>query len=239
MKGIRRIVELPAESNAPIIAPRLHFGRSRREIGTRTRLTERQVKSMSRSENVNLIQDGSAAQVPPRARPEFPQEAVTSSGTTPAGAKNSADNEGSRLVPRVQAKRADVERYLQVVGVRRRRMVTVTIFAAAISTLLTALAAIWGQELAEFFTGNFGPDAKSWWRILCALAAVSSLTATVATQLQTSKNYDERIARAQGTMATLEALEVAISLGHINRNEATGQYLKIIEGASFIHHPAG
>ena len=71
--------------------------------------------------------------------------------------------------------------------------------------------------------------------MLCALAAGCSLTAGVATQLQTSKNYEERIAQAQGIMAALEALEVAISLGHLNQNEAIGQYLKIIEGTSFMH----
>jgi ABC-type anion transport system duplicated permease subunit len=154
--------------------------------------------------------------VPPKARP------------------NSGDHEGNGLVPRVRAKRAEVERYLLVVGVRRRRLVTVTIFAAAISTLLTALAALWGQQLARLFADIFG-TATDGWRMLCALAAACSLTAGVATQLQTSKNYEERIAQAQGIMASLEALEVAITLGHLNQNEATGQYLKIIEGTSFMH----
>jgi ABC-type anion transport system duplicated permease subunit len=154
--------------------------------------------------------------VPPKARP------------------NSGDHEGNGLVQRVRAKRAEVERYLLVVGVRRRRLVTVTIFAAAISTLLTALAALWGQQLARLFADIFGTTTDGW-RMLCALAAACSLTAGVATQLQTSKNYEERIAQAQGIMASLEALEVAITLGHLNQNEATGQYLKIIEGTSFMH----
>jgi hypothetical protein len=84
------------------------------------------------------------------------------------------------------------------------------------------------------FADIFG-TATDGWRMLCALAAACSLTAGVATQLQTSKNYEERIAQAQGIMASLEALEVAITLGHLNQNEATGQYLKIIEGTSFMH----
>jgi MFS family permease len=142
--------------------------------------------------------------------------------------------EGNGLVSRIPAKRAEVERYLRVVGVRRRRLVTVTIVAAAFSTLLTALAAILGPQLAKLFIAEFG-SATDGWRMLCALAAVFSLTATVATQLQTSKNYEGPIAQAQGIMASLEALEVAITLGHLNENEATGQYLKIIEGTSFMH----
>jgi hypothetical protein len=40
-------------------------------------------------------------------------------------------------------------------------------------------------------------------------------------------------------MATLEALEVAITLGHLNQNEATGQYFKIIEGTSWHTSPGG
>ena len=142
--------------------------------------------------------------------------------------------EGNGFVPRVRAKRAEVERYLRVVGVRRRRLVIVTIFGAAIATLLTALAAILGPQFADLFTVKFGSTADGW-RMLCALAAVFSLTAGVATQLQTSKNYGERIARAEDTMATLEALEVGITLGRLNQNEASGQYLKIIEGTSFMH----
>jgi hypothetical protein len=91
-----------------------------------------------------------------------------------------------------------------------------------------------GPQLATLFRAEFG-DATHGWRMLCALAAVFSLTATVATQLHTSKNYGARIARAEDTMATLEALEAGIALGHLNQNEATGNYLKIIEGTSFMH----
>ena len=69
------------------------------------------------------------------------------------------------------------------------------------------------------------------WRISCALAAVCALTATVATQLHTSKNYEEHIARAQEIKATLEMLEVAITLNHLNQHEATGEYLKIIKNS--------
>jgi MFS family permease len=108
----------------------------------------------------------------------------------------SGDYEGNGLVPRVRAKQAEVEQYLRVVDMRRRRLVTLTIFAAAISTALTALAALWGQQLARWFTDTFG-TATDGWRMLCTLAAVCSLTAGVAAQLQTSKHYEERIAQAR------------------------------------------
>jgi hypothetical protein len=191
---------------------------------------------MSRSENAHFIQNGSAAEVPPRPRPELrvAQEAATISGTTHAGSENSGGNEGNGLILRVRAKRDEVKRYLRVVGMRRRRLIIVTIFAAATATLLTALGAILGPQLAELFRVKFG-SATDGWRMLCALAAVFSITAGVATQLHTSKNYGEHITRAEDTMATLEALELGITLGHLNQNEASGQYLKIIEGTSFMH----
>ena len=61
-----------------------------------------------------------------------------------------------------------------------------------------------------------------------------SLIAALATQLQASKNYEEHIRRAQEIRVTLEMLEVAITLNHLNEHEATSQYLEIIESTSFI-----
>jgi hypothetical protein len=113
------------------------------------------------------------------------------------------------------------------------RLVTVTIVAAAIATLLTASAAFGGKPLADWLTETFALSTPSW-RILCAVAAVCSLTAAVATQLHTSKNYVEHIARAQEVKASLEMLEVAIAFSHLNEHEATSEYLKIIENTSFI-----
>ena len=93
-----------------------------------------------------------------------------------------------------------------------------------------------GPALADFFKEQFGPEtATIGWRMLCVLAAGCSLTATVATQLQTSKNYEGPIAQAQEIMASLDVLEAAITLGHLDQNEATDQYLKIIKGTSFMH----
>ena len=60
------------------------------------------------------------------------------------------------------------------------------------------------------------------------------MAAAIATQLHTSKNYEENIARAQGIRATLEMLEVAITSHHLNQREATSQYLKCIENTAFI-----
>ena len=147
--------------------------------------------------------------------------------------RKAADDAGNGLISHVQAKRAEVEQYLRAVGARHHRLVTVTIIAAAIATLLTASAAFGGQPLAEWLRDTFNLRTQAW-RILCAVAAVCSLTAAVATQLHTSKNYVDHIARAQEIKASLEMLEVALSLNHLNQHDAATEYLEIIENTSFM-----
>ena len=90
-----------------------------------------------------------------------------------------------------------------------------------------------GQALTDWLTETFQLASPAW-RILCALAAVCSLTAAVATQLHRSNNYEEHIARAQEVRATLEALEVAVASHHLGEHEATSQFLRAIEDTSFI-----
>jgi hypothetical protein len=155
------------------------------------------------------------------------------SGDTPAAPEDQGDDSGNELLSGVRSKRTDVERYLRAVDSRRRRLATVTIVAAAVATLLTAPAALGGKPLADWLNETLELSAPSW-RILCALAAVCSLIAAVATQLHASKNYEVHIGRAQEIKATLEMLEVGITLNHLNRHDATSQYLEIIESSSFI-----
>ena len=118
---------------------------------------------------------------------------------------------------------------------RRHRLVTLTIVAAALATLLTAPAALGGKSMSDWLNETFEltPTFPAW-RMLCLLAAVCSLTAAVATQLHTSKNYEHLIARTQEIKCRLEMLEVAIDLKHFSQHEATSQYLKIIENTAFI-----
>ena len=155
------------------------------------------------------------------------------SGDTPAAPEDQGDDSGNELLSGVRSKRTDVERYLRAVDSRRRRLATVTIVAAAVATLLTAPAALGGKPLADWLNETLELSAPSW-RILCALAAVCSLIAAVATQLHASKNYEVHIGRAQEIKATLEMLEVGITLNHLNQHDATSQYLEIIESSSFI-----
>jgi MFS family permease len=153
--------------------------------------------------------------------------------STPTAPEGAVGDAGNGLILRVQAKRAEVDRFLRATGARRRRLVNVTIVAGTIATALTAAPALGGKPLADWLTETFALSSPSW-RILCAVAAVCSLAAAVATQLHTSKNYEEHIVRAQGIRATLEVLEVAIASDHLSQHEATSQYLECVENTSFI-----
>jgi hypothetical protein len=190
---------------------------------------------MSRSRGAYPVQGSTGRGVPPRTRPDprAAGKARKASRLTPAAPEDFGEDAGNGLISQVQAKRAEVEQYLRAVGARRRRLVTVTIVAAAMATLLTAPTALGGKPLADWLTETFQLSSPSW-RLLCALAAVCSLTAAVATQLHASKNYEEHIARAEAIKATLEMLEVAITSNHLSQHEATSQYLKVIENTSFI-----
>ena len=111
-----------------------------------------------------------------------------SSGLAPVAADDAGDDAGNELISHVQAKRAEVEQFLRAVRARRHRLVTVTIVAAAIATLLTSLAAAGGRRLVRQLndTLELSPaSAFQSWQILCLLAAVCSMVAAVATQLHT------------------------------------------------------
>jgi hypothetical protein len=156
--------------------------------------------------------------------PEMPNarstpSAVSQEARVPGHISAASENDGdvgNGLILRVQAKRADVERYLRAIGARRGRMLTVTIVAAAISTLLTGPAALGGQAL---LTETLGLPVSAW-RILCAVAAVCSLTAAVVTQLQTSKNYEEHIPRAQEVKVKLPPKRGGIDYKESHAREA-------------------
>jgi hypothetical protein len=153
-----------------------------------------------------------------------------SESTAPSNGENEALG---MLERRVLAKRDGVDRYLAAAYRHRGRLVQVTIIAGSVAAALTAAPALGGKPLADWLTAAFGLSTPAW-RILCLAAMMCSLAATIATQVHKSNNYEEHIARAQGVRAALEALDFRIVSGHVSQREATNQYLKCIQDASFI-----
>jgi MFS family permease len=144
-------------------------------------------------------------------------------------------NKGSNeeLASRIRQKREQMERFLAASRPRKRRLLNTTILGGSLAAALTAAPAIGGQSLTGWLTGTLGLSSPSW-RLLCAAASVCSVTATVATQLLKSQNIEEHVAKAEGSRAKLEALEVALTMRQIEVPQATTEYLRCVEDAPFI-----
>jgi MFS family permease len=133
----------------------------------------------------------------------------------------------------IAQKRADVEAFLLRAQPRKRRLLNMTIVGGTLAAALTAGPAVGGQSFTGWLTQTLNMTSPSW-RLLCAAAALSSIMATVATQLLKADNVEENIARAQGCRAKLEVLEVALSVGQLDLQQATAEYLKCVEAAAFL-----
>ena len=139
----------------------------------------------------------------------------------------------SELIARTTQKRQEVERWLASAVPRKRRLLNVTIFGGTLAAAFTTGPAVGGSGFTSWLTAALGLDNPSW-RLLCGGAAVCSVAATLATQLLKSQNVEEHLARAQTCRAKLEMIEVGLSTGYLEVAQATTEYLRCVEDASFI-----
>jgi hypothetical protein len=149
---------------------------------------------------------------------------TTMSTTTP---------ENAELLSLIAEKRKDLDAFLSSVGPRKRRLLNVTIWGGTFAAALTAGPAAGGQPFTAWLTATLGLTSPSW-RLLCAAAFMSSVAATVATQLLKSHSLEDRLARGLGAKAKLESLEAGVTLGYISRDDATAQYLKCVEEIALL-----
>jgi hypothetical protein len=137
------------------------------------------------------------------------------------------------LLSRIRRKRADMDAFLSAAQPRKRRLINTTIVGGTLAAALTAGPAVGGQSFTAFLTTTLGLTSPSW-RVLCAAASVSSIAATVATQLLKSRNVEEHVARAQGCRAKLEVLDLGLTIGQLDPAQATAEYLKCVEDSAFL-----
>ena len=137
------------------------------------------------------------------------------------------------LLSKIHTKRVQVERFIASEFPRKRRLVNLTIVGGTLSAALTAVPAVGGQPFTAWLTQTFGLTSPSW-RILCAAASISSVIATLSTQLLKSHNVEEHVTRAMGSRAKLEVLEIGLASGQIDSRQATGEYMKCVEDTAFL-----
>ena len=139
----------------------------------------------------------------------------------------------TELVTRIAQKRAQLDAFITRMKPRKQRLVNLTIIAGMVAAALTAGPAAGGATFTGWLTQTFGLTSPAW-QILCAAATVCSVTATVATQLLKSQNIEEHVTKALSVRAKLEVLEVGLTTGHLNPSQATAEYLRCVEEASFL-----
>jgi MFS family permease len=144
---------------------------------------------------------------------------------------NGVSNE--ELAGRIRQKRAELDAFLSAARPRKRRLLNTTIVGGTLAAALTAGPAVGGASFTAWLTMALGLTSPSW-RLLCAAASVSSIMATVATQLLKSNNIEEHVTRALGCRAKLEALDLGLTLGQLDVRQATAEYLKCVEDAAFL-----
>jgi hypothetical protein len=137
------------------------------------------------------------------------------------------------LANRIRETRARVDAFLSSAAPRKRRLLNTTIVSGSLAAALTAAPAVAGQSFTAWLTMVLNLGAPSW-RILCAAASICSVTATVATQLLKSNNVEANVARAQGCLAKLEALEAGLTLGQLDARQVAAEYLKCVEDAAVL-----
>jgi MFS family permease len=137
------------------------------------------------------------------------------------------------LLNRITQTRAQLEAFLASARPRKRRLLNTTIVGGSVAAALTAGPALGGQSFTAWLTGALGLTSPSW-RLLCAAASVSSVTAAIATQLLKSHHIEEHVMCAQGCRAKLEVLEIGLTLGQIDMRQATTEYLKCVEDTAFL-----
>jgi hypothetical protein len=131
----------------------------------------------------------------------------------------------------ISSTRDEVSTYLRHARARQRRLLNVAIVADALGTTLAAPLAIGGKDVADPLSAALG---FSVWRLVCALAAVCSLVAAVATQLLKSQNLEERVARAESVRARLGILDMGRVTGSLTPAQVSTEYAACVELISFI-----
>jgi MFS family permease len=144
-----------------------------------------------------------------------------------------ATKAGAELLEQVRDKRRQVEALVAAAVPRKRRLLNLSIIGGALAAILTTGPALGGQSFASWLRGVFDLTTPAW-QLLCAGAAVSSLVATVATQLLKSHRLEERVFRGYSARAKLEALEVGLTTGRLDPSRATEDYLKCVEEVAYL-----
>ena len=135
----------------------------------------------------------------------------------------------------IEQRRASIRSFLQWARPRRSRLTNMSVIGSALAAALTVGPAAGGTKFTEGAQALLSlEDDSTVWRVLCLLAALSSLTAAVSTGLANSHELAARVSAAEACNAELAGLEGALSFGHLRLEDAVQLYQQYIAKVPFI-----
>ena len=139
------------------------------------------------------------------------------------------------LLKRVNARRAAVEAYLRERRPRIRRRVTATLVLTSLAAILTAGPGIGGRDFTEAVDVTFDlADSSVVWRILCLLALLVSVCATVLTAIDKANNSAAELSAVEAADAELEGLATLLEFGHLSVEDGVKLYQQYVTKIPFI-----
>ncbi len=139
------------------------------------------------------------------------------------------------LLRRVNARRAAVEVFLRERRPRIKRRVTATLVLTSLSAVLTAGPGIGGTSFAESLDGTFNlGDSSDVWQILCFLALLVSVCATVLTAIDKANDSAARLSAVEAADAELEGLAMLLEFGHLSVEDGVKLHQQYVTKIPFV-----
>lgn len=141
----------------------------------------------------------------------------------------------TELLRRIDAKRQAVAVYLRRVRPRRNRLSNISIIGSALAAVLTAGPALGGVTFSTGVQHIFGlQDDSTVWRVLCLGALVTSVSATIATNLTKSQGIAGQVSAAETCSAELDGLRTSLEFARLPIKEAVQLYQQSIAKVAFL-----
>ncbi len=139
------------------------------------------------------------------------------------------------LLDRIEEKRENVSVFLRRVRPRRNRLTNISIIGSALAAVLTAGPALGGVTFSSGVQRIFSlEDDSTVWRLLCMAALITSLAATIATNLSKSQDISAQVIAAEACSAELDGLQTLLEFGRLPVKEAVKLYQQYVAKVPFV-----
>ena len=148
---------------------------------------------------------------------------------------NESDKSRQELLQHIGVERANIDTFVRRVQPRSARLANTSIISSAIATVLTAGPALGGVSFATAVQHAFSLSSSSAvWRVLCFVAMLVSLVATISVQLGKSQDTAAQLRAAEACDTELEGLQTLLELQQIPVPRAAELYIKYIAKIPFV-----